>query len=138
MKLLQCSTKTHAGFSQFDMTQQDDKKSLDEAKKELEGVQGRPFDVDKVLAQDRARKERAHEVSKQIEEKLEKEHVAARLRRHELRAAEVEMEHRALEEKQEKFESEKRVFDKKGTEKGQDEKGGIRHSPKALREEKDV
>lgn len=105
------------------MTRNDDQReeSLDDAKRKLDGTRGRPFDVDKVLAEDRARKERARIVEKQINEKLEKEYAEVRKRRHDLRAVEVSREE-VLEEKRGRFEAEKQRFKKKQEDRQRDPK----------------
>ena len=69
---------------------------LDEAKKKLSEIRGRPFDVDQVLAQDHARKEREMAVRKQAEGKLEEERGKARQRRHEIQAAQIAKENQAM------------------------------------------
>ncbi|MBI5457047.1 hypothetical protein HY969_04900 [Candidatus Kaiserbacteria bacterium] len=63
---------------------------LDEAKKKLSEMRGRPFDVDSVLAQHRAREERGHDVRKEAEAKLEAARKVAREKRHAVQAAEEE------------------------------------------------
>ncbi len=86
---------------------------LDEAKKKLSEIRGRPFDVDTILAQDRARKEREMEVRKKAENTLEEERGKARLRRHEIQAAQVVKENQAMLKKDMDFEEKNLQFAKK-------------------------
>lgn len=82
------------------MARSDDKKSarsLDKAKEDLAEIRGRPFDVDKILAERRAKEERDRKKQQAAKEKLEKTIRAARERRHAIRARELEMENRVLE-----------------------------------------
>ena len=94
----------------------DKKKDLDEAKQELSAMHGRPFDVDKVLAENRARQERERMARATAEGKLEEEHKRARERRHELRARELEKRAEVLVEKQEHLEEARHQFEKRGPE----------------------
>lgn len=83
--------------------------NLHDAKKKLSELRGRPFDVDKTLADHRAKSEREHRAQKAIEAKLEEQHRGARARRHELRAQEAEKEESDLEEKRLHLEAAKKV-----------------------------
>lgn len=90
---------------------------LDAAKKKLSAITGRPFDVDQVLATDRARKEREIEVRKQAEGKLEHEREKARQRRHEIQAAQVVKENQSMLKQERDFEVKNLQFAKKLEEK---------------------
>lgn len=94
---------------------------LDAAKRKLSETRGRPFDVDKTIAQLRARQEREHEAQKKAEAKLEEEYGAARQRRHELRARAVESSTAELIEKERGFEERKAEIQRK-----KKPRGGVR------------
>ena len=95
------------------MTNAKDVDPLDEARRKLDGVGGRPFDVDKILAQNRAKQERERESHKKAEEKLETAHKIGLERRNKLRAEELEETTETLQEKQQRFEDAKRLEAKK-------------------------
>lgn len=90
---------------------------LDDVKKKLSEIRGRPFDVDTILAQDRARKQREMAVRKQAEAKLDEERGKARQRRHEIQAAQVIKENQAILKKGLDFEEKNMQFAKKLQEK---------------------
>lgn len=120
MKLHPSSWRMRAVYSKFDMAQQTDKNNdegLDAAREKLSEMEGRPFDVDKVLAQNRAQEERKREVQKRVDAKLEDVIRSARERRHELRAQGIAKENQLLKEKEEKFQNDKHLFGKKVREK---------------------
>ena len=91
-------------------TSGDDEYGLDVAKKKLSDVIGRPFDVDQILAGDRARHEREEKVKKEAMQKLDHELDKARQRRSEMRAKKAESYNETLIEKQDRFAAEKRRF----------------------------
>jgi len=90
----------------------DDRKDLDEVKRELAEIRGRPFDVDKILAENRAREERKRESAQKTKGKLEETVRAAREHRHALRAEELQAMSAQLEEKRLQFEKARREFAK--------------------------
>ena len=108
----ECSISSMTGPSD-----DNEQKKPDDAKQKLSEMRGRPFDVDKIIAEHRVREERERVVRKKVEEKLEHEHALARERRHELRAREVEAADTALAEKRQKFEEDKRRFEREEQEK---------------------
>ena len=91
----------------------DKDKDLAAAKTKLSEVQGRPLDVDTLIARERAHAERERSARLKAEESLEKTYKDARERRHVLEAKELEQTTRALKEKVEKLESDKHLADKK-------------------------
>lgn len=99
-------------------------KGLDDAKQKLSEMRGRPFDVDKVIAEHRVREEHERVTRKKVEEKLEHAHALARERRHELRAEKVEAAGTELAEKRQKFEEKKRRFEREEREKKTVQKPG--------------
>lgn len=87
----------------------DKDKTLDAAERKLSGLKGRTPDVDKLVAQNRAKEERDRAMQKKAEEKLEATHTAARERVNELRTEKLESENKLLEEKQQRLEEAKRL-----------------------------
>ena len=69
---------------------------LHEAKKKLSEIRGRPFEVDKVLAQHDAKQQRGIEVRREAEEKLKEVRAKALQRQHEIRAAQVLKDNQAM------------------------------------------
>ncbi|MEK7479994.1 MAG: hypothetical protein AAB665_01750 [Patescibacteria group bacterium] len=78
----------------------DKDKTLDAAEQKLSGIKGRPLEVGKILAQNRAKEEHDRAMQKKAEAKLEATHKAARERANELRTEKLESENKVLEEKQ--------------------------------------
>ncbi len=112
----------------------DDREGLDAAKQKLSEAQGRPFEVDKILAQNRARQAQEEEARKRAEAKLEAEHKAGRERRHAILASELEAAKRAKEkglvERQVKAELDAHRRDTRAQKQqkiSQDAEGGTRH-----------
>jgi predicted phage gp36 major capsid-like protein len=113
-------------------TQQNDpykeEHGLDEAKKKLSEMHGRPFDVDHVLAQHRAKQDRERDVRKEAEAKLESARKEARERRHAIQVAEKEKKTQAALEKEFEFQEKNLDFAKreaKGRQKGTDKPGNV-------------
>ena len=77
-----------------------DKKGLDAARQKLIGSDAAPFDVQKVLAENRIRKEHEKHHRKEVKDKLEHELEAARLRGSQRRIRELETELRKKDNKQ--------------------------------------
>lgn len=69
---------------------------LDEAKKKLDAIKGRPFEVDKVLAAHDARQQRSIEVRREADAKLKEVRAKALQRQHEIRAAQVLKENQTM------------------------------------------
>ncbi len=86
----------------------DNAHDLAAAQKKLSEMSGRPFDVDKILSQQRAKQEREREVGHAAAQKLEKELEKVRQRKNELRAKKVEAENRELRKNSEHIEAEER------------------------------
>jgi len=78
----------------------DDTDPLDEARRKLDGAEGRPPDVAKMMLQERAKQEHEREAHKKAEEKLEAAHKAGLQKRNETRAKESEATAKAIEQKQ--------------------------------------
>ena len=89
----------------------DDRKSLADARRELSEVRGRPFEVDKAIAQYKSQQERERKETREATTKMEREHTLAREHRHALRAQEIEQVANKLEEEKTKFRlAEKRLL----------------------------
>lgn len=78
----------------------DKDKTLDAAEQKLSEIKGRALNVDKLVAQNRAKGEHDRAMQKKAGEKLEATHKAARERVNELRTEKLESENKLLEEKQ--------------------------------------
>ena len=76
----------------------DKKDALEVAKQKLSEISGRPFDVDKILAANRAKEERQRKVAKTAQAKIEQTIKAARERRHIVRENELESENENIQE----------------------------------------
>lgn len=85
-----------------------DESGLDAAKRKLSEMQGRPFDVDAVLAKNRAKEERQRLVAREAERRIERERGAARERRESLKLKEIEAENRVLSEHEQRLEEAKK------------------------------
>lgn len=89
-----------------------EEQGLDAAKRKLSEALGRPFDVDRILAADRAEHEREQKARLRAEQKLDQTVAKARQRRNEIRAQKVETENRTLKDKEGHVEAENRQFAK--------------------------
>ena len=78
--------------------ERDKQDALEAAKQKLSEMKGRPFDVDKILATNRAKEERQRNLEKEAEAKLEKVVQEARDRRHTVRERELQTENKRFEE----------------------------------------
>lgn len=76
----------------------DNKDGLETAKQKLSGIRGRPFDVDKILAANRAKEERQRNAAKAAQVKLDKAIQQARERRHISREHSLESENEHIQE----------------------------------------
>ena len=74
----------------------DKDKTLDAAEQKLSGIKGRPLEVGKILAQNRAKEEHDRAMQKKAEAKLEATHKAARERANELRTEKLSPKTRFL------------------------------------------
>jgi|GEM_PF-3897661 hypothetical protein len=82
------------------MPQPDDPGGLEAAKERLMGESEISFDVDKILAENRLKQDKKKERRKEIEERLEKELAAARMRGNRKRAEELEKEKSKLQKEE--------------------------------------
>ena len=78
----------------------DDTDPLDEARKRLDEVGGRPPAVGKMVLQERAKLEHEREMHRKAQEKLEVAHKMGVERRNEVRTEKLEAETKALQEKE--------------------------------------
>ena len=99
-----------------------DERDLDEAKKKLSEMHGRPFDVDQVLARHRAKQEHEIEVRHKAQVKVDEIRKDARQRRHEIQTTKAAIENQKTLEKELDFKEKTIVYEKTLVEKQMHEK----------------